>query len=77
MKRTTFGWSESRSLMDRIKTFVGDLLRPAEAPSSFEALLGDDRHAFDREEILSIPPEDPYNLVYWVKPSAMQPHSWL
>jgi hypothetical protein len=50
--------------MDRIKTFLGDLLRPAEASSSFDALLGEDRDG--REEIVSIPPEDPHNLVYWV-----------
>ncbi|KAI8577593.1 hypothetical protein K450DRAFT_282521 [Umbelopsis ramanniana AG] len=50
--------------MDRIKTFLGDLLRPAEAPSSFDALLGEDRD--EREEIVSIPPEDSYNLVYWI-----------
>ncbi|KAG2182695.1 hypothetical protein INT44_005675 [Umbelopsis vinacea] len=50
--------------MDRIKTFLGDLLRPAEAPSSFDALLGEDRD--EREEIVNIPPEDSYNLVYWI-----------
>jgi hypothetical protein len=50
--------------MNRIKSFLGDLLRPTEAPNSFDALLGEDRD--DREEIVSIPPEDAYNLVYWV-----------
>lgn len=56
------------SLMNRIKTFLGDLLRPSETPSSFEALLGDEINGIDREEIVSIPPVDPYNLVYWVSP---------
>jgi hypothetical protein len=61
---TSIGVYDACTLMDRIKTFLGDLLRPAEAPSSFDALLGEDRNG--REEIVSIPPEDPYNLVYWV-----------
>jgi hypothetical protein len=55
--------------MNRIKTFIGDVLRPGESPASFEALLtSDDRDELDRDEVAGIPPEDPYNLVYWVIP---------
>ncbi|KAG2183405.1 hypothetical protein INT43_006411 [Umbelopsis isabellina] len=53
--------------MNRIKTFISDVLRPGESPASFEALLtSDDRDEFDRDEVAGIPPEDPYNLVYWI-----------